>query len=679
MGSDFINKLTTIVQENLSNEGFGVSELADAVGMSRSNLLRKVRSQTQLSVSQFIRKIRLEHALVMLKEDDYTVSEVSYKVGFGSTSYFIKCFHEEYGFPPGETHANIENQVSGIENQVSGIENQVSSTEEGASFTKVSEAKGRRGVLAILIPILVFLLVALILILVYKPFPFASKATPHDKSIAVLPFINDSKDSANLYIINGLMESVLNKLQQIKELKVISRTSVEKYRGLDKSVPEIADELGVSYILEGSGQKIGDEIMLNVQLINNSDEHLWGGQYERKAKDIFQLQKEVARDIAGQISVVITPEVEALIDKTPTDDMMAYDFFLKGQELYFVGGEENYLEAISYFEQAVKFDPEFAYAYADMAISYFMLDMSKQDRQYAEQINTNADNALLFDPQLPQSLIAKALYYMYIGEYLLAKPYLEKAVEYNPNSAIALNSLSDYYARIAPNSGKYLEYALRGSQLDIAAHDSATASYTYLHLSNAFIQTGFVGEAMKYIEQSLDYDPDNIYSQYVKAYILWVEHQDLDQLLDELLVVLYTDTTRLDVLQEVAKICYYQRDYESSYEFYKKLLDTKKVYGLEMYGGEDAKIALVYEEMGFEKQADSLWAAYLLYMENDQSVYKNLGLGVYYANHDQPGKAIEYIELFSEEENIQYWFLLFLEIDPLIDNIKDNPSFRKSH
>jgi tetratricopeptide (TPR) repeat protein len=335
------------------------------------------------------------------------------------------------------------------------------------------------------------------------------------------------------------------------------------------------------------------------------------------------------------------------------------------------------LEAISYFEKAVERDPEFAHAYADIAISYFLLDAGMQDKKYAEEINTYSDNALLYDLQLPQSLIAKALYYMYIGEYSLALPYLEKAVEYNPNSALALNTLSDYYARISPNTGKYLEYALRGIQLDIAAQDSVMASYTYLHLSNAFIQTGFVDEAEKYIQRSLDYNPENIFSQYVKAYILYAKHHDLNRTKDQLLEVLAKDPSRLDVLQEVAKIYYYLRDYQNSFEYYQQFIETKKTYGLEMYPGEDSKIAIVYEQMGHKAEADSLWAAYLAYAENDNSIYKDLSLGVYYANHNELAKAFEHMKIFAQQDNYHYWTILFLGIDPLIDNIKNDPEFQQ--
>src|SRR5690606_31504454 len=115
---------------------------------------------------------------------------------------------------------------------------------------------------------------------------------------AVLPFKNDSNDSTNRYLINGLMEATLNNLQQIRDLRVVSRTSAEKDRNTSKTIPEVADELRVNYVVEGSGQKVGNRILLNIQLIDaQRDSHLWARQYTREVTDIFQLQQEIAKDI----------------------------------------------------------------------------------------------------------------------------------------------------------------------------------------------------------------------------------------------------------------------------------------------------------------------------------------------------------------------------------------------
>ena len=756
MENDFLNKITGIIEENLSDERFGVSELANKIGMSRSNLLRKVKKLNGQSVSQFIRKVRLENAMEMLKENDQTVSEVSYEVGFGSTSYFIKCFHDQYGYPPGEVskknleeNENVEagkdsnESVAGLSQTAkfwkelkrrkvikviivyasmsfvvlellsilieplflpdwvmtlvivllalgfpivivfswifditpSGIEVTQSLNQDG---NQPNEADNRKKsfLYAALIGVLLVVVVMLAYPKVFKS-DEASLNPDLEKSIAVLPFKNDSNDATNVYIVNGLMESVLNNLQKIEDLRVISRTSVEKFRNNTKTIPEIAKELDVSYFVEGSGQKIGEDILLNIQLIEAStDKHLWAQQYKRKATDIFDLQKEVAKNIATKIEAIITPEEAARINKKPTDNLEAYDYFLKAQDLFFLGNRDGLEAAIPLFKKAIEYDTKFSRAYANIAISYYYLDVFLAEKQNATLINEYADKALLYDSKSAPSLIAKALYHMNNSEYLEALPYLEKALEYNPNSAEVIRFLSEFYRGYMPDTQKYLEYALKGVQLDIASNDSIQSSYIYLHLSNAFIQSGFVEEAEKHINKSLAYNPENIFSEYVKAYIMYAKNEDLAQIRDLLVTTLVKDTARLDVLQEVAKIYYYERDYQNAYKYYKKFTNIKESQQLDIYPSEDAKIAVVFANVGLEAESDRYFDTYLNYANNDKSIYKNLSLAMYYAYKGNTEKTLEQMKLFARQDNYMYWTILFLKIDPLIDPIKDNPEFQ---
>ena len=652
--TDFLSKITEIIEENISNERFGVSELARETGMSRSNLLRKIKKLTKLSVSQFIRQVRLKNAMDMLRQTSLTVSEVSYKVGFSSTSYFIKCFHDYYGYPPGEVGKRDLNERDSVQN---------------------GQSRKRRFIviLGLTISIVFF---ATLLFIIFKP--LSSKQKDLEKSIAVLPFLNDSNDSTNIHIINGLMESILNNLQKIEDLRVISRTSVEKYRNMPKIIPEMGRELNVNYFVEGSGQKIGDQVLLNIQLIEApTDKHLWGKQYTREAKDVFKLQNEVAKNIADEIQAIITPEEEARINKVPTDNLVAYDYFLKGLDLLNKPDRENLEDAISYFIKAIEQDNEFARAYAAIAIAYYFLDEYQAEKKYSDQINNYADKALLFDSQLPQSLIAKALFYMNNEEYALAVPYLEKALEYNPNYDLVFVFLVDLYVNHLPDTEKYLEYALRGIKIDIAAYDSITASFIYLHISNAFIQSGFITEAEKYINMSLEYHPGNLYSEYVKAFILYARSRNLQQTKDLLIEALNKDTTRFDIMQEIGKICYYMRDYESAYHYYNKFIEIKEALNLDIYRSENAKIGVVLSEMGLIEESEKYFKEYKDYAENDPSIYRHLSLAAYYSYQSDTEKAIEHFELFTEQENYHYWIILFLKIDPLIDNIKDHPEFKK--
>ena len=327
------------------------------------------------------------------------------------------------------------------------------------------------------------------------------------------------------------------------------------------------------------------------------------------------------------------------------------------------------------FSESHSAGPGICHAYADIAIAYFILDALLTEKIFADSINHYADKALLFDAQLAQSLIAKSFYYMNIGAYEKAVPHLEKALEYNPNSALVINTLSDFYASYIPNTKKYLEYALRGVELDIAAHDSVEASFILLHVSNALIQSGFVDEAEKYIGLSLDHDPENLYAEQVKAYILYAKNKDLNQTKDLLIETLERDLSRLDVMQEVGKIYYYQRDFERSWIYYKKFLEMKEAYDLDIYRSEDAKIAVVCAKLGMTEESEALFDRYSLYAENDKSIYKHLSLAVYNAYQGNSEKAIEEMRFFSQQENYHYWTFLFLKIDPLIDSMLDNPEF----
>ncbi|MCP4121260.1 MAG: helix-turn-helix domain-containing protein [Bacteroidetes bacterium] len=645
----FIEQAESIVLENIADEQFGVSELASAMNMSRSNLLRKIRKDVKLSASQFIREVRLKKGMELLKQTSSTVSEISYQVGFGSTSYFIKCFREKYGHSPGETGKRESESESNLEVP----------TQRKIPWKVIT------GVIVALAVVCFFFM--------YQ-WPSGTENAP-EKSIAVLPFKNESSDSSNLYFVNGLMEATLTNLQKIEDLRVISRTSSEKYRRTSRTIPEIADELGVNYVVEGSGQRVGDQVLLNIQLIEaSSDRHVWSQQYNREVVDIFALQNEVATKIAKAVKAIVTPAEREQIEKIPTESPEAYDYYLKAMDPFNARTKEGLEAAIPLFEKAIEYDNQFAWAYANIAIAYYFLDIFQQEKQYTEQINNYADKALLYDAKSGVSLIAKAFYYIHTEDYRLALPHLEKALEYNPNSSAVVQMLSDFYAHRMPNTAKYLEYALKGIQLDVAGTDSITRSYSYLHLSNALVQTGFFDEAAKYIDQSLDYNPYNYFSPHLKIFILFALDGDIERTQQRLVGLWNQDTTRLDILQDLAKMYYATEKFDSAFYYFEKFVKAKDANNLDMYPHLDATIGLVYERMGLTKEAEEFFDSYAAYCEEDESIYRSANLAIRYTHEGKLDEAIEQLKLFSEMDNIQYWFLL-LEKDPIIQPLKSHPDF----
>ncbi|HYG02534.1 MAG TPA: helix-turn-helix domain-containing protein [Chryseosolibacter sp.] len=655
--SGFLAELTAVIEKNISNEQFGVTELAEELNMSRSTLLRKVKKESTLSVAQLISQVRLQRAMELLLNSSLNVSEVSHEVGFNSTSYFIKCFREYYGYPPGEATK-----------QSSPLPPQTGVPPEISMATDPPQTRNRSS-----------LLVAAIIggaLMVAGYFVWSMNFDrAEDKSIAVLPFKNDSNDSTNLYLINGLMESTLNKLQQIRNLRVISRTSVEKYRNTATSIPEMANDLNVKYFVEGSGQKMGDQIVLNIQLIDATDDrHLWSKQYRREASDIFELQEEIAKNITEEIEVIITPDEKSRIEKKPTNDLAAYDFFLKGKDHFYRSSRADLEAAVEWFQKAIERDPKFSLAYANLAMVYYYLDIFNLQKPHTDDIDKCAEKAILYDAESSESMIAKALSFAQKRQYELSIPYFEKALEYDPRSGLVLHFLTEFYNIHIPHPPKYLEYAIRKVKVDVAA-DSATASFNYFHLSNALLQNGFIDEALKYNKQSLQLNRHNFFAGFVNDYILFAKDHDAKKAKDRLLARWQKDTTRFDILHEVGKMNFLIRDFETASACYDRALATMQMFGMDIFKHEYLRIATAYRKTGQKDKEREYASRFKTFADNDLTMYKDLHLVAYYSYTGELEKAIELFQQFSAgEDNFLYWILL-MRGDPMFDNLEARPGF----
>jgi TolB-like protein/AraC-like DNA-binding protein/Tfp pilus assembly protein PilF len=655
----FLADLTAVIEKNIASEQFGVSELADQMNMSRSNLLRKVKKESKLSVSQLISQVRLKRAMELLRKTSSNVSEVSHQVGFNSTSYFIKCFREYYGYPPGEV----------------GKRDTLAQPEAGKLPEATQEIvsggrlKNRRFIL--ITSAIAVVIAAIVGFLQWNK--TGSSGADDEKSIAVLPFKNDSNDSANLYLINGLMESTLDKLQKIQNLRVVSRTSVEKYRHARKSIPEMAKELNVKYFVEGSGQKMGDRILLNIQLIDAStDKHVWSKQYRREAKDIFELQEEVAKNITQEIEVFITPEEKSRIEKKPTDDLVAYDYFLKGRDLFYRSNTNDLQASIPWFKKAIDRDPKFSLAYATAAMVYYYLDIFSVAKPHTADIDNYAEKAILYDAKSSESMIAKALSFAQKGQYELSIPYLEKALEYDPRSGLVLHFLTEFYNIHVPNPPKYLEYAIQKVKIDVTT-DSATASFNYFHLSNALLQNGFLDEALKYSNKSIQLNPKNFFAGFVNDYILFAKDRDAKKAKDRLLARWKKDSTRFDILHEVGKMSVMSGDYAFASSCYDRSMATMKMFRLDIFKHEYLRMAFAYKKTGQQEKAEEYVRKFKDFADHDLTMYKDLYLAAYYTYTGETEKAVKLFRRFSkEQDNYLYWVLL-IPTDPVLDNLKKHP------
>ena len=348
-----------------------------------------------------------------------------------------------------------------------------------------------------------------------------SAATPNSKSIAVLPFENLSEDRANAYFAEGIQEEILTRLAKIADLKVISRTSTQQYKSKPGNLSEIAKQLGVANILEGSVQKAADQVRVNVQLINaQTDSHLWADTYDRKLTDIFGVESDIAKSVAESLRAKLTGREEQALAVKPTNNQEAYDAYLRGVTLEAQSTFSAYpLEkAIGFFEQAVQLDPTFALAWSRLARAniYWYFNGETTSARH-DAVKRALDNAQKLQPESPETLLALGYYqYQVLRDYGPAKATFGVVAKMLPGSSEVPSAL----ARIARREGHwnesiaYFEQALvldpRNTELVISAADT----YSSLRQFPA---------ALKLYDRALDILPNDLDPMAAKATVYQAE------------------------------------------------------------------------------------------------------------------------------------------------------------
>ena len=344
-----------------------------------------------------------------------------------------------------------------------------------------------------------------------------------EKSIAVLPFENRSEDKANAYFADGIQDEILTRLSKIADLKVISRTSTQHYKSAPENLPEIARQLGVAHILEGSVQKSVDAVRVNVQLIKAAnDSHLWAETFDRKLSDIFSVETEVAKAIADQLRVKLTGREEQIIAAKPTDNPEAYDAYLRGlaYSLKPQNSPANSLGAQKHLREAVRLDPKFALSWALLsyvdALGYIGVTLQPTE-SLREEARQAAETALTLQPNLGEGLIAKGFYYYaYLKDYPSAVRYFEQARSLLPNSSRIPESLA-YVARRGGQWEQSESFFNQAERLDPRnVHLLTQHALSYLLLRR-------FPEAQRKLEQVLNITPDDVDTLALKGSIAQAE------------------------------------------------------------------------------------------------------------------------------------------------------------
>jgi TolB-like protein len=273
-------------------------------------------------------------------------------------------------------------------------------------------------------PVIVVLLIVIIVLLAYPRFTggesggsnntFTGELDP--KAVAVLPFTNFSASEDDAFFADGIHDDILTQLSKIRDLRVISRTTMSKYKNTDLTMGDIARELGAANILEGSVRRAGDQVRIVAQLIQaDSDDHLWAETYDRDYADIFSVQTDVARSIATALQSTLSPEEEQQLAEIPTENMEAYDYYLRGNQYWYTRADkEGNMRAVAMYERAVELDPNFGLAYARLSIAHSVLyqdtdwDPTEERKQQARR---SLQKALSLVPDHGETHFAKGVYH----------------------------------------------------------------------------------------------------------------------------------------------------------------------------------------------------------------------------------------------------------------------------
>src|SRR5437016_1489897 len=344
-----------------------------------------------------------------------------------------------------------------------------------------------------------------------------------EKSVAVLPFENRSEDKANAYFADGIQDEILTRLSKIADLKVISRTSTQHYKSAPENLSAIGKQLGVAHIVEGSVQKSGDAVRVNVQLIKAAnDSHLWANTFDRKLTDIFSVESEVANVIADQLRAKLTSHEEQVIAAKPTDNTEAYDAYLRGlaYTLKAFPTRPNALGAQKYFKEAVRLDPKFALGWALLSsvdARGYITQSIQPTVALREEARQAAETALALQPNLGEAVLAKGSYYYYcLKDYDTAVRYVEQARQLLPNSS-RIPELLAYLAR-------------RRGQWDRSEAYFNEAERLYPRSASLLVQraTSYVclrrfPEALRKFDEALNITPDDLNILVQKAAIAQAE------------------------------------------------------------------------------------------------------------------------------------------------------------
>ena len=393
-----------------------------------------------------------------------------------------------------------------------------------------------------------------------------------DKSIAVLPFDNFSKDEDDEFFTDGITEDITMNLAKIKDLTVISRTSVMGYKGTTKKMKQIAKELGVKYILEGSVRKIGDRVRVVGQLIDaNNDKHVWSDSYDREMADLFQIQADVSKKIATAMEAELSDKALNQIESIPTSNMDAYILYQRARSYYGMYTNDGNETAINLFNEALSIDKNYALAYAGLSDCYGQRFIRfSYSKDWADSALYTADVALKINPNLAEAHKAKGLAYLGLNMNKKSEVHTDKALELNPgfhtavaNKGIALTRRGMYY-----DAHKYFSKSIRLNPTSTATENT--------NLSEIYLIIDEFELSDEYLFKSIKNSP-NVVSTYRRGVPLMLIRQESEQARDIQNLFETNVGNKDDIIIFNGLTRYYNKDYETALNLFNSVKKSKRM------------------------------------------------------------------------------------------------------
>lgn len=500
-------------------------------------------------------------------------------------------------------------------------------------------------------------------------------------SIAVLPFVNMSEEKDNQYFSDGVMEAVLNNLSMIHDLKVVSRTSVEKYRNQEKNITEIAEELEVANILEGSVQRIGDQVRVTAQLISaENDEHIWADSYDRRLTDIFAIQSEIAQTIAKNLEVIMTSKEIDLIKNAPTSNLMAYELWLKAWHM--AGDTEvEVLEQINLVERSIDLDPEFGMAYSlkglllsNLAYYGYPESLSYDSAMKLQEIAIEKDQKIWYP-----HMVKANLFFLNHQKQQAVKS-LQQTLELNPNIPLASERLGKYLL-YDDEYEKAIDHLLKATTLTGGEVDHME----FNQVMGYFLYDLDKEQSYQHFLQAIHERPGNA-DPYHALFTCAMYFGEFDKMTEYAIEYRNLRPDLVNAANAVALSYLFSGKYEESELVYEEMLRATAGFD-NIYMVFPFKHRLGYAKMmnGKENEGKKILLAHqdTLLSAIQQQQITNAGYGDYYdlalicAVLEQKDEAMSFLrEARDHEKEGAFFRLEYILSDPMLDDLRDNPEFQ---